>query len=260
MQSKTKDKNYFFVDESGDPTFYNRFGKCIVGEEGCSKILLIGFIITDKPVFLRKQLLNLKEEIANDPYLKGVPSLKKTKEYFHASVDTPEVREKVFKLLVKLDFKAEFIVARKKEKIFKKRHRSNPNVFYDDIIAKLFTNKLHLAEKSYIYYEVRGNRKRQEPFEDAIRTAINIFEEKWGMRNDSKIEIFPMSSVGEPCLQIIDYMNWAVQRAFIKRDDRFVKFLEDKISLICDVYDSDNYPRIYYNKNNKFDINKISPL
>ncbi len=35
---------------------------------------------------------------------------------------------------------------------------------------------------------------------------------------------------------------------------------KDKISLICDVYDSENYPNNYYNKRNKFDINKISPL
>ncbi len=27
--------NYFFVDESGDPTFFDRNGKLIVGKEGC---------------------------------------------------------------------------------------------------------------------------------------------------------------------------------------------------------------------------------
>jgi len=80
------------------------------------------------------------------------------------------------------------------------------------------------------------------------------------MKNDSEFEIFPMSSAGEPCLQIVDYISWAVQRAFIKREDRFVKFLDDKINLICDVYDSDNYPNIYYGKKNIFDVNKISPL
>jgi len=29
---------YFFVDESGDPFFYDRKGNFIVGKEGCSKI------------------------------------------------------------------------------------------------------------------------------------------------------------------------------------------------------------------------------
>lgn len=260
MQNNIKEKNYFFVDESGDPVFYDRYGRYIVGKEGCSNILVIGFIMTDKPEILRKEILALREEIINDKYLSGIPSVESTKKYFHASVDAPEIREKFFKLIIKLDFKAEIFVARKKEKIFRNRHRANPNVFYDDIVAKLFKNKLHLAKKCFIYYEVRGNRNRQKPFEDAIRTAINLFESRWGVKNDSEIKIFPMSSVGEPCLQVIDYINWAVQRAFIKKDERFVKFVEEKISLICDVYDSDNYPNIYYGKKNKFDVNKISPL
>ena len=46
---KDKNVNYFFVDESGDPTFYNKEGKFIVGEEGCSKILILGFIRTGNP-------------------------------------------------------------------------------------------------------------------------------------------------------------------------------------------------------------------
>lgn len=254
------DKNYFFVDESGDPNFYDRVGNLIVGREGCSKILMIGFVMVSNPLIMRKKILKLKSDIINDPYLKNIPSISKTERYFHACDDSPEVREKVFKLIKEIDFKAEFVVARKKETIFKKRHRGNPNVFYDDIITKLFKNKLHLAEENYVYFEIRGDRKRQSPLEDAIRTAINLFEERSGVKNDSQVKVFPMSSVGEPCLQIVDYMSWAVQRAFIKKEMRYVDFLEDKISLICDIYDSDNYPNIYYNKRNKFDINKISPL
>jgi len=260
MQDKIKDQNYFFVDESGDPVFYNKYGKNIVGTEGCSKILILGFVLTDNPRDIRLRLEKLRQEIISDTYFSGMPSIEQTKKYFHAKDDCPEVREKVFKLIATLDFKAEFIVARKKEKIFKNRHAGKPNVFYDDLIVKLFFNKLHLAQKNIIYFEVRGSRERQQPLEDAMRVAINTFESKWGFKNNSDIIVHPMSSIGEPCLQIIDYMNWALQRAFVKGDDRYVKFLEDKISMICDVYDSDKYPKNYYSKNNKFDTNKISPL
>jgi len=46
---------YYFVDEAGDPTFYNKYGNNIVGlANGSSKILLLGFIRTDKPFLLRK--------------------------------------------------------------------------------------------------------------------------------------------------------------------------------------------------------------
>ena len=38
---KAEDKTtYFFVDEAGDPVFYDKRGRFIVGEEGCSKILM----------------------------------------------------------------------------------------------------------------------------------------------------------------------------------------------------------------------------
>ena len=42
MVLKYNNANYFFVDESGDSTFYNKSGKCMVGEEGCSKVLILG--------------------------------------------------------------------------------------------------------------------------------------------------------------------------------------------------------------------------
>ncbi len=251
---------YFFVDEAGDPTFYNRFGKNIVGTEGCSKILLLGLIRTGNPEELRQSMLQLNQEIANDPFYEGVPSVEKTKICFHAKDDIPEIREKVFRKIATLDFKAEFFVGRKIEGVFLKQHKGKENLFYDDLISKLFENKLHKNDKSIIYFAVRGNKTRQKPLEDAIEKAKTIFEKKWGIKNDNQIEILPQSPVGEPCLQIVDYMNWAVQRAFIKKEDRFYKFIENKVSYLVDIYDFDKYPKNFYSRKNKFDITKISPL
>lgn len=118
MKKKAEKITYFFVDESGDPYFYDRNGNFIVGKEGCSKMLLLGFIKTDQPDVLRKSLEEVRKDIENDPYLKGIPSVQKSLKSFHATDDCPEVREKVFKTLISLPFKAEFIVARKKEPVF----------------------------------------------------------------------------------------------------------------------------------------------
>jgi len=186
--------------------------------------------------------------------------LDKTKIAFHAKDDVPEIREKVFKLIKELDFKAEFIVGRKRENIFKKRHKSKEEIFYNDLVSKLFENKLHVAKESFIYFAVRGSKTKQEPFEDSIQTAINLFERKWGIKNDCNISIIPQSPSGESCLQIIDYVLWAVQRVIVKGDMRFYKFIEEKVSFLVDIYDFDKYPNNYYNKKNNFDINKISPL
>jgi len=260
MQKKQNDKTYFFVDEAGDPIFYNKYGRCIVGEEGCSKILLVGLIKTANPVALREAISGLRKEIAQDRYFAGVPSMKKTAQAFHAKDDIPEVRERVYKLIVQLDFTAEFIVARKKEDIFRKRHKGKENIFYDDLIAKLFENKLHQAERNIIYFAVRGNKARQAPLSDAIQTAILTFEKKWKKKVNSEIDILPQTPSGEACLQVVDYMNWAVQRAFQKGEDRYVKFVQDKISYLVDLYDFDNYPKNFYSKKNVFAIEKISPL
>lgn len=260
MQKTTDKTNYFFVDEAGDPVFYDKNGNLIVGNEGCSKILLIGFIKTIDPEPLRKALANLQKVLAADKYLQSIPSFSKSMQYFHAKDDCPEIKEKVFKCIVDLDFKAEFIVARKIKALFVKRHQSNANVFYDDLITKLFQNKLHLAASNKIYYAVRGNRIRQEPITNAIQTAILSFESRWNTKVTSTIDVQAQTLSGEPCLQIVDYINWAVQRAFIRRDMRYFNFVKEKVSYLVDIYDTDKYPKNYYNSRNPFDATKISPL
>ncbi len=60
---------YFFVDESGDPTFYDARGKCIVGRFGCSTVLVLGFIETQHPEPIRRAILDMQREIMNDSYL-----------------------------------------------------------------------------------------------------------------------------------------------------------------------------------------------
>lgn len=217
MQKTQDGVNYFFVDESGDPTFYDRHGNLIVGTEGVSKILLLGFIHTKDPISIRKALHDLQHEISQDKYLQGIPSLSKTLVAFHAKDDSQEIREKVFKTIVNLDFSAEIFVGRKIQNIFNKRHHGKENEFYDDLITKLFENKLHLAKHNEIYFAVRGSKTRQIPLEQAIEKAIKIFESKWKKKVESTVKINPQSPSGEPCLQVIDYINWARTTGLYKR-------------------------------------------
>ena len=119
MKNVKREKAYYFVDEAGDSAFYNRHGEFIVGREGCSKIIMLGFIETDEPKTIRKELQKVRDKIKNDPYLKDVPSLEKTLCYFHATDDCPEVRQEVYKCISALNFKSQFVIARKIEGVFK---------------------------------------------------------------------------------------------------------------------------------------------
>lgn len=262
MLKPNETTNYYFVDESGDPTFYNRNGSLIVGNEGCSKILIMGFIETLEPTLIRKGLAKLREELLSDAYLDNIYSMQKTRRSFHAKDDCPEVRQAVFKLINQFDFKAQFVVARKIEQVFRRRFDAKETKFYDHLITMLFENVLHRHFKNHIYFSKRGSRDKQIPLETAIKTAIERFESKWTAQISSKIinNVYAQQPTDEPCLQVIDYMNWAVYRAYTKAEMRYYKFVEQKVSLLLDLYDSVNYPNIYYSKKYPFDVNKISPI
>ncbi|MCA9978000.1 MAG: hypothetical protein KC413_19705 [Anaerolineales bacterium] len=258
---KPKDgHNYFFVDESGDPAFYNRRGQLIVGKEGCSPILLLGFIETTNPIPLRQAILTLQQEIITDPYFENVPSRQKTAVSFHAKDYLPEIRYRVYQLLATLEFRAQFIVARKIERIFQTRYQSQENLFYDTLISRLFENVLHRHAHNSIYFAKRGSSTRQAPLLQAIQQGVARFEGKWGMPVATHFNIQAQMPKGEPCLSIIDYMNWAIYRAFTRGEMRFYNVISDKVSFLLDLYDTRNYPNNWYSKRNPFHINKITPL
>lgn len=260
MKTPKDGEQYFFVDESGDPYFYDRYGRSVLETGGCSNILILGFIRTDNPVEIRRQLQSLRTEISNDEYLAKIPSMKETLKTFHAKDDCPEVREKVFKLIKTLDFKCQMILARKIENIFVKSHKKNPNSFYDYLITLLFQNQLHEVKTNTIFFATKSNKARRIPLEKAINESIKAFEARCKIKVDTQIQIQPQTPFGEPCIQVIDYMNWALYRAYTKEESRYLEFVQDKISLITDIYDFAKYPKNYYSRKNVFSLDKITPL
>jgi len=259
MKNNKKKSAYYFVDEAGDPAFYNRRGEFIVGREGCSKILMLGFVEVAEPKIIRQELEKIRNKIRNDPYLKDIPSLKKTLVHFHATDDCPEVRQEVYRCISNLDFKSQFVVARKIEGVFRK-YNCDEGKFYDGLISKLFKNVLHRSEKNFIYFSKRGSKIRQAPLEKAIEHAKDSFERRFLIKIRSDTSVYSQVPTGESCLQVIDYMNWAIYRVFIKGEMRYFNFIKDKVSFVWDIYDTTKYPKNFYNRSNGLDIKKISLL
>jgi hypothetical protein len=251
---------WFFVDESGDPTFYDRKGNLIVGQSGCSPILILGFIETQNPDAIRQAVLTLQQEVIKDPYFWDFPSIQKTAIAFHAKDDVPEIRYRFLKLISDLDFHAQFIVARKIERVFRNNFNAQEAAFYDHLVSLLFQNALHRFENNFIYYAKRGSRDRQAPLLNAIQGGLERFATKWHVQPASTFTIQAQTPVGEPCLSVIDYMNWAVYRAFTRQEMRYFRTVETKVDLLVDLYDQQKYPNNWYNQRNPFNINKITPL
>lgn len=251
----------YFVDEAGDPVFYDAKGNYIVGQEGCSKILIIGYIRTKNPAPIRAAIANVRNQVKQDTYLQLVPSIAKSLKYFHAKDDCPEVRHMVYKAIKPLKFKCEFIVGRKEEKRFKSSHLGKEDIFYNDLVSKLFASRMHVSQASEIYFATRGNKTRQTPLRDAVQNAKLAFERHYETKVATDVKVYPQVMTGEPCLQVADYMLWALQRAFIKGETRYYDYVKDKISFIWDIYDPKEPRKLNrYHSKNKFNITKISPL
>lgn len=225
---------YFFVDETGDVTFYNRKGRLIVGSYGCSNHLMLGFIrLKDDPADMRDKILTLHREVINDPYFQQLPSFVDTSVMFHANKDAPEVRYLVFRLIRDLNFKACFVVSFKDENLFKEKYRGRTNEYYDDLISKLFRNSLHRYARNYITIASRGSRLRQRPLEIAVEQARVRFEWAYNVsRPSTSVSVDVQSPKGEPCLIVTDYIGWAIQRAYTAGDMKFYRVIEDKVSII----------------------------
>jgi len=223
-------------------------------------LLILGLVEIKDPVQIRQAILKLQTDLVNDPYFQGFPSLQRTKIAFHAKDDLPEIRYPFFKLLASFDFQAQFVVARKIERVFRNNFHSKENEFYDHLITQLFQGKLHLHEQNLTYYAKRGSRSRQAPIDKAIQRSIQLFEQKWNATVKSKTTVQAQTPIGEPCLSIVDYLNWAIFRAFTRGEIRYFEVVREKVSLLVDLYDTANYPHNWYNKKNPFALNKITPL
>lgn len=121
---------------------------------------------------------------------------------------------------------------------------------------------MHKSQRNIIYFATRGSKTRQEPLQQAIQHGIKLFETKWNTVVETDFTIYPQSPIGEPCLSVTDYVNWAVYRVFDRGEMRYFNLIRDKVSLVLDLYDSANYKGggNFYTRKNPLDAKKISPL
>ena len=98
-------------------------------------------------------------------------------------------------------------------------------------------------------------------FQNHMAASLSYhFETKFLIKIRSNVKIQSQVPTDEPCLQVIDYMNWAIYRAFTRGDMGYFQTIEEKVSLLVDLYDTQKYPKNWYNRRNKFDLTKITPL
>ncbi len=259
-------ESHYFVDEAGDLVLFDRRGRVIVGEEGCSKYFILGASCIEVPHEARQALEDLRSHVANDPYLKSIPSIQKTKIAFHAKDDCPEVRMQVYKLLQMMPIKLYAVVRRKMTVIEWVRRqnqantewRYNGNKLYDGCVKRLFENRLHLASTNIVTFARRGKSPRNEALSTALTQARERFERDSGRIVSSVNHVVANYPSHEPALQIIDYGLWALQRLYERHEERFFDFIRDKFTFILDVDDKrENERGVDYNDGSMLTVEKI---
>ncbi len=266
---KTDIKTYHrFIDEAGDSTFFLKGKKTALGTLGVSNAFILGMVKISEPLEdVRKKIIHLQEKISNDPFY-DVPSVKKKRNkggyYFHATDDLPEIRKQFFDLIKTIDCSFEAVVGRKSIERFVTKHKEKEEYFYADLLSHLLKNKLSKHDKLILNISERGQSTKHSNLSLALRKAEQRFlnNENEGLLK-TKVLFEVQSPSKEPLLNLSDYLCWAVQRVFEKGEIRFYNLVQEKISLVVDLYDTENYKnwRNYYdNKKNPLTaIKKISP-
>ena len=259
---------WYFVDEAGDPYFYGAGKKIIVGNGR-----LLAGPVSGLP-FYKRAGKNQGPTLRGERCYSGQPRApqpdsvrEKDLLAFHAKNDCPEVRHMVYEALLKSDFSVQIVVARKREHTFRTLFGGSPDLFYDYLVRSLFRYRLHLHNPTSIIFSRRGNKSRQKSLRDAIERTASDFRKDYGCDNKNEIHVKTQMMHDDAVLQAADYVLWAVQRAYERREMRYFEFLRERIELVCDLYDwqkkKTGLPgrRNYYDRGkNPFHIDKTSPL
>lgn len=265
-------KRVFFVDESGDTTFFNKRREIIVGKNGVSNFFFVGSARIEKPHELYSELEDLRRHLLNDTYFKGVPSFdpaqNKTAVCFHAKDDLPEVRKAVFGLLSDFDIHVTVAFRRKldlaqhfKEQFEQTGKKFNVNDIYDDLVMRIFRDKLHKADSNEIVFAQRGKSSRQKALTKAIVKAKGNFNKRYGLESNKPVKLISAKPDQFAGLQAIDYYLWALQRLLEKRQDRYFEYIIKHFSLVMDLDDHRNHDYgEWYSKANPLSLKKVKPI
>jgi hypothetical protein len=242
-------RNYF-VDEAGDGTLFDAKGRVLIGTEGCSRYFILGLADIDDPDGIGRELQALRIRLLADPYFAGVPSMQsnqhKTATVFHAKDDLPEVRREVFSVLLRHNIRF-FAVVRSKARILEyvrgrnkadHRYHYNSNELYDHMVRRLFRDRLHKDGSYDVLFATRGNSNRTAALQKALDQARGRFSKRWGITSEAPIKVKAVSPVQAAGLQATDYMLWALQRLYERREDRYVQLLWRHFCLVHDVDDT----------------------
>jgi hypothetical protein len=208
-------RKYIYADESGNFDFSRN-------PKASRYFILTSVLVEDHDI--ASELMELKRELAWSGL--SLP------QGFHATEDNQIVRNEVFAVLNKYDFRIDATIL-DKSKTRPKLQTSN-ELFYQyawyyhmKYIAPRVASQSD--ELMVIGASIR-TKGRPTAFQDAIRDVMN----QVSPTSATQTAMWPASV--EPCLQVADYCCWAIQRKWERGDSRSYVLIKAKIRSEYDLF------------------------
>lgn len=213
-------RKYIFADEAGDFEFSRK--------PNVSRYFVVCTIILDA-CDVGHSLLTLRRELAWRKMPLG--------DYFHATSDKQAVRDEVFAAICAHDFQIQATIMEKSKaqphvRITKERfyqygwyyhfsHGMNPHFeppFWLDPADEPPPVELLITAASV------GTKKGQGLFTSAVNDVV----QQTLRRNQWATSFCP--SAADPCLQVVDYCTWAIQRKWERQKTQAYDLIKDRIT------------------------------
>ena len=216
-------RTYLYADESGNFDFSRN-------ARATRFFLLTTVVINDHTV--ESELLELRRELAWE----GV----ELRGGFHATTDKQSVRDRVFEIISRHDFRIDATILEKRKA--SPAIRSTNVLFYKQAwfyhMKYVAPRVVSASGELMVVAASLGNKREQATYLAEIQDALN----QTSPTTDAKSAMWPATS--DPCLQVADYCSWAIQRKWELSDERSYKLLQDKIASEFDLFQLES--AVYY--------------
>lgn len=250
-------KTFFFIDECGDPEFYGKKKKLLVGQPGYQPLLILGMVKSLNRKALNAKILALRNQVLDDVLYNSIYSVSQPGWFFHARTDHPEVKALFFNFIRNLEpelLSFHAIIGRKDLQIFNKKHNNKPAEFYFDLVSHLFHNHLESQNKHVLYLASKPKTTLHQ-FTASINKAVSHrFEPTVNEKSEISCNIVPSKEMPE--LSLVDYFLWALQRYLLKDEIRFWQSIEHLVGSVIDLYGVDS---LVYDNSNLLRKGKLKP-
>lgn len=216
-------RTYIYADESGNFDFSRNAG-------ATRYFLLTTVVINDHSI--EPELLELRRGLAWEGVaLSGG---------FHATTDKQRVRNRVFDILRRHDFRIDTTILDKRKA--EPQIRSTDLQFYKQAwfhhMQYVAPRVVSSQDELLVVAASIGNKREQNAYLSAIQDVLN----QTSPTNATRAEMWGADS--DPCLQVADYCSWAIQRKWERSDLRSYQLVQDKIESEFDLFQPES--TVYY--------------